>query len=309
MAEPRWGIVATIKAPVDDILRFAAHHLDLGAHRLFIYLDDDNRAAFDALKRHPKCRPQLTGPEYWRKLGFRRRAKHQSRQFENARHAYGRATGQVDWLAHIDVDEFIWPDRPLAAQLAGLPDDCLCARLRPAEALAGDGPAQYFKTLTLDRAQRAAQGRALWPEYAGALNGGFLSHVAGKMIYRTGIEGLRVQIHNVFVHDAMNPGEVTLTGSHLLHCHAETWGAFRAALPYRLQHGSYRAELKPAQPGGETLHQLFSRLQDQGDAALRRFHDSVCAADPPLLAALRAEGLLLQADLALEAKRRKHFDV
>lgn len=303
-----WGIVATIKAPVREVLNFAAHHLDLGAHRLFIYLDDDNGAAFDALKSHPKCRPMLTDAAYWQKLGMKRRVKHQSRQFENARHAYGLATGQVDWLAHIDVDEFLWPDRPLADQLAALSPDCMGARLPVAEALAGDGPVTHFKTCTADRATRDRQTAAIWPDYGAHLNGGFLSHVAGKMIYRTGIEGLKVQIHNIWVHDAMNPGEVRLRDTTLLHMHAESWQAFRAALDYRLDKGSYRAELKPGQKGGLTLHDLFQTLRAEGgEQAVRRFYDQVCTAHPELLDSLRTHGLLRSHALELDAKRARHF--
>lgn len=307
MTLPRWGIVTTIKAPVEDILRFAAHHLGLGAHRLYIYLDDDNTEAFEALKAHPKCRPVMTDHAYWQKLGMKRRAKHQSRQFENARHGYERAGRDVDWLAHLDVDEFLWPDRPIAAQLADLAPDCLCARMRPAEALAGPGPVTHFKAIAVDRATRARQTAALWPQWAAHLNGGFLSHVAGKMIYRTGVEGLRVQIHNVFVGEAMNPSEVELTETTLLHMHAKSWEAFRAAFDYRLDKGSYRAELKPAQADGETLHLLLSRLADQGEDALRQFYDAVCAARPELLDRLAAEGLLRSHALDLDAKRRQHF--
>ena len=307
MSAPRWGIVATIKAPVDEILGFAAHHLDLGAHRLYIYLDDDNRAAFDALKAHPKCRPVLTDAAYWDKLGIKRRAKHQSRQFENARHAYGRAARDVDWLAHVDVDEFLWPERPLADQLAALPPACLCARIRPAEALAGPGPVTHFKAIAIDRATRHRQTAAIWPDWAAHLNGGFLSHVAGKMIYRTGVEGLRVQIHNVFVGDEMNPGEAELGDTTLLHLHAKSWDAFRDAFAYRLDKGSYRAELKPARPEGETLHELFRRLSRSGDAPLREFYDAVCVASPALLAALDAHGLLRSHDLELAAKTARHF--
>ena len=37
-----WGVVATIKAPTTDVLRFAAYHLSLGADQVFLYLDDAN---------------------------------------------------------------------------------------------------------------------------------------------------------------------------------------------------------------------------------------------------------------------------
>ncbi|MCM2560881.1 glycosyltransferase family 2 protein [Lutimaribacter sp. EGI FJ00015] len=308
MTQPTWGIVATIKAPPRAVLDFAAHHLDLGAHRLFIYLDDDNPAAFDALKAHPKCRPLLTDDAYWRKLGMKRRVKHQSRQFENARHAYGRAIGQVDWLAHIDVDEFLWPDRPMSDQLAALPETCMGARIRPAEALAGEGPVTHFKTCAADRPTRDRQTAAIWPDYGAHLNGGFLSHVAGKMIYRTGIDGLKVQIHNIWVHDKMNPGETTLADTTLLHMHAESWPAFRAALEYRLEKGSYRAELKPGRQGALTMHALLQTLRTEGgEDAIRQFYDAVCTARPDLLARLREHGLLRSHALELDRKRARHF--
>ena len=309
---PRWGIVATIKAPVDAILGFAAHHLDLGAHRLFLYLDDDNRTAFRILKAHPRIRPVLTDAAYWQSLGMKRRAKHQSRQFENARHAYGRA-GDLDWLAHIDVDEFLLPDRPLGAQLAGLPAGCLCARVRPVEALAPATPDQplFAKAFALDRATRNRQTETLYPDYGAHLNGGFLSHVAGKMIYRTGVPGLRVNIHNVTVGEVQNPGQRELDETALLHCHAKSWEDFIAAFHYRLDKGSYRAELKPNRPadqGGLTLHQLFATIHaTDGEAGLHRFYDQVCRATPAHLAALETQGLLRRPALDLQAAVARHF--
>lgn len=308
----KWGIVTTVKAPVVAILGFAAHHLDLGAHRIFIYLDDDNRAGFDILKAHPKIRPVLTDDAYWQAMGMKRRAKHQSRQFENARHAYGRA-GDLDWLAHIDVDEFLLPSVPMAAQLAALPDDCLCARVRPVEALSPVAPGQplYAKARTQDRALRNQQTERLYPDYGAHLNGGFLSHVAGKMVYRTGVPGLKAHIHNVTVDEVQNPGQQELTGTELLHMHAKSWDAFIAAYHYRIEKGSYRAELKPNRPleqGGLTLHQMFKAIHDaQGEAGLRHFFDQVCAASDSHLAALEAEGLLRRPALDLEAAVARHF--
>lgn len=313
----KWGIVSTIKAPARAILAFAAHHLDLGAHQIFIYLDDDNHAAYSLLKAHPKLRPVLTDDAYWRGLGMKRRVKHQSRQFENARHAYGRA-GDVDWLAHIDVDEFLTPSRPLADQLADLPPDCLCARIRPIEALAPVSTDQplYAKACAQDRATRHRQTEALYPDYGAHLNGGFLSHVAGKMLYRTGIPDLKVNIHNVFVGagknpEQQNPGQVELTETELLHCHAKSWEAFLAAFHFRLEKGSYRAELKPnraPEMGGLTLHEMFKTLYDSdGEAGLRHFYEQVCTATPAHLGALESQGLLRRPALDLNAAVARHF--
>lgn len=309
MSAPRWGIVSTIKAPTDDILAFCAHHLDLGAHRIFVYLDDPDSDAFATLSAHPKIRPVLCDDSYWTRNNRHRPEKHQARQVENARHAYARAE-QVDWLTHIDVDELLWPATPLPAQLAALPPECTVARIRPAEALATPqpGPVTHFKRFSVDRARRDRQTRRVYPTFGMHLNGGFLSHVQGKLIYRTGLPGLKAKIHNIWIGEQMNPGQQELPGTELLHLHAKDWDSFLSAFLFRLERGSYRAELKPATQGGVSMHQLFSSLfHDTGEEGLRAFYDEVCTATPDLLDRLHSEGLLSSHALDLPRKRETHF--
>ncbi|WP_137699964.1 glycosyltransferase family 2 protein [Marimonas lutisalis] len=311
----RWGIVSTIKAPLQEIADFAAYHLDLGAHRLFLYLDDDNPDAFEALKKHPKIRVFKADAANWR--SDNRPAKHQARQSANARHAYRRKAGEIDWLAHIDVDEFLWPASDLSGQLAALPATCLCARIRPVEALSTDGitdipPGQtIFKAMTNNRAQRQRETEAIYPTFGAFLNGGFLSHVAGKLFIRTGIDGLGIKIHNIQLGEDQNPGQVELTGTELCHMHAQSWQAWMKTYRYRLEQGSYRPSLAPNRArdmGGMTMHELFRFLEDsEGEAGLRRFYDEVCLATPDLRARLSAQGLLRSYALGLDAKRARHF--
>lgn len=306
MTAPTWGTVSTIKAPTDQILAFCAHHLSLGARQLHIYLDDDNRAAAAALAGHPHIHVTLCDDAYWQAHLGRRPVKHQARQVENARHAYARCAG-LDWLTHIDVDELLWPATPLPAQLAALPPDCQVARLRPAEALAtpapGPAPITHFKRFTIDRATRDRQTRRAYPTFGMHLNGGFLSHVQGKLIYRTGQPGLSAKIHNVMVGDQTNPGQREMPGTELLHLHAHSWDQFRAAFQFRLERGSYRADLRPATQGGVTMHDLLTALYaDTGEDGLRAFYTEVCTATPDLLARLRAESLMSSHVLDLDAK-------
>ena len=303
-----WGIVSTIKAPTAEIEAFCAHHLELGAQRLYIYLDDDNRTAFDSLSAHPKIRPVLCDDAYWQARG-RRPGKHQVRQVDNAAHAYA-LPPEVDWLAHIDVDELIWPAAALPDLLAALPGDCLVARMRPSEALASPdpGPLTHFKRFTLDRTTRDRQTLRVYPTFGEHLNGGFLSHVQGKLIYRTGIPGLDARIHNVILNGEQNPGQQELTGVELLHLHAKSWEDFARAFRFRLNRGSYRSELRAASPGGASMHQLFSALLDEsGEAGLRAFYDEVCTATPALLDRLHHERLLSSYPLDLARKRKDHF--
>ena len=304
-----WGLVATIKAPAREILDFAAHHLDLGAHRLFIYLDAPNPEAQAALKAHPKIRVFSCDDGHWRRLGVKRPAKHQARQTANATDAYHRKGHEVDWLIHIDVDEFLWPDGPMTERLVSLPQTVNCARIRPAEALAGDGT--LFKGFIPSGPSRDAIVARLYPRFGPHVKGGFLSHLAGKLFVRTGLEPLVVKIHNVFQGDRMNPGETELPGTLLLHRHAKNWEDWIAAFRYRLAHGSYRAELAPARPrdkGGLTLHEVLREIEtSEGEAGLRAFYDEMCADTPALRRALEADGLLHRCDLDLDAMRRKHF--
>ncbi len=310
----KWGIVTTVKADLHDIANFAAHHLELGADRLYIYLDDDNEEAFKLLKAHPKIRVFRTMDENWRSA--KRPEKHQARQSANARHAYKRKAGDVDWLAHIDVDEFLWPQTPLDEQLSALPASCQVARVRPIEALCPDlqdiaENVTYFKAMTNDRKQRLAETQAIFPTFGTQLNGGFLSHVAGKVFARTGHDDAAFKIHNFYVGDIENPGQTELLNTKLCHLHAHSFEAWMAAYRFRLSKGAYRSELKPNRPreqGGLSLHELLTYLeQTDGEDGLRAFYTEVCTATPALRTRLNDHGLLYSLKLDLDTKRRKHF--
>lgn len=309
----RWGLVATVKAPAVQVLSFAAWHLELGAHRLYIHLDAPDPGLMARLKAHPKVRATLTGAGYWEKHG-RRPEKHQVRQSVNASRVLARAA-EVDWLGHIDVDEFLLPQGDVAGILGALPEKTLTARMRPVEALApaeGIAPPDWaLKAMTVDRPTRRAQTERLFPAYARGLDGGFLSHVAGKLFVRTALAGAEFRIHNLLRDGIRNPGHAELPQIALFHMHApdlETWIAH-----YRFRHerGSYRSELKPSRPaeeGGLTLHEMLAAIEaEAGEAGLRAFFDEVCTARPALVEALAAEGLLRRARIDLDAARARHF--
>ncbi|MBV1895576.1 MAG: glycosyltransferase family 2 protein [Rhodobacteraceae bacterium] len=300
----KWGLVATIKAETNDILKFAAYHLDRGAHRIFIYLDADNPTAFSALKAHPKTRVILCDDKYWKAAGGRPK-KHQVRQTKNATHAYARRV-EVDWLIHMDVDEFLWPDTNVGDILAALPTDIQCARSRPIESIAGDGT--LFKGHIPSGPERSKIVQQIYPTFGEFLKGGFLSHVAGKLFVRTGKENVTLKIHNMFWNDEMNPGQAELPSLMLCHCHTKNWEDWLAAYRYRLEKGSYRAELGPAGSNGITLHNLLHQIEnDQGQSGLRAFYDEVCTDSETLRTALQTRGLLHRCNLELDQKTKKHF--
>jgi hypothetical protein len=311
-ATAKWGIVSTIKAPAADVLRFAAYHLEQGAHRLYIYLDAPDPAAYGALKAHPKIRVTETDDSYWAKHG-KRPAKHQPRQTINAADAYAKRA-EIDWLIHIDCDEFIAAPQPLGEILAGLPSDCLCSRMRPVEVLAGPpnaSGARPYKGYALPMPERRRITEALYPTFGRYLNGGFLSHVAGKLAYRTGLPDFHVKIHNCFQGETQNPGQQELPSVQLCHQHAGDWDTWFAHYKYRLQKGAYRAELKAPfdqGKGGLSMHALLQTIEeDGGTAGLRSFFDEVCTARPDLLNDLASHNLLSWHALDLDRTCAAHF--
>lgn len=305
-----WGLVSTIKAPADEILNFAAHHLDLGAHHLHIFLDEDCPPARKALRSHPRCTVTVTDDAYWAKRRRPRPGAHQLRQTFNATRAYRRQPG-VDWLGHIDVDEFLSPATPLARQLGALPANARTARMRPIEALApaGEGTdATWFKACHPRQSPRNAQTAEIYPTFGALLNGGFLSHVAGKIFVRTGQKGVSLRIHNAFDTDGPIENLHDLPQTHLCHLHAPGWKEWQRAYRYRLEHGSYREGLKGAGSVPMTMNALFHAIEAEGgEDALRLFFDEVCTATPALRARLEAHGLLHRVALDLDAKRARHF--
>lgn len=304
----RWGLAATIKAPTREILEFAAYHVERGAHRLYLYLDAPAPEAYRHLKGHPKVRVVTCDDAYWRGLGRKRPGKHQLRQTVNATQAYRRKP-EVDWLIHMDVDEFLWPRDDIGAHLGSLSNDTLCARVRPMEALAGPEP--HFKAFIPAGAARDRIVARLYPTYGRYVKGGFLSHVAGKLFVRTGLGALTIKIHNAFRGDEMNPGSVELDAVELCHCHGKSWDQWIAAYRYRVQKGSYRAELPPAQPrekGGLSMHELLTTIEaEEGEAGLRAFYEELCEDTPRLRKALQRESLLRRCDLDLDRALRVQF--
>ena len=304
----RWAVCSTVKADARTILEFAAHHLEAGAHRVFLYLDAPCPAAMPFLRAHPRIRVVNCNAAYWQKRRQGRPEKHQVRQTVNATRCYRQQAHQADWLAHIDVDEFLWAERPVGEILAGLPKEAICARVRPLEPLTGDGTA--FKAVPYG-ADRGEVLRRVYPRFGQWVKGGFFSHTNGKLFVRSGQEGLKLRIHNAYVEDLENPCQVELDEVDLCHLHARDREDWLAHYRYRLEKGAYREELSPNRPrseGGITLPELLRRIEEEsGETGLRGFYDELCSDTPDLRARLKAEGLLRIRHLRLDALRRKHF--
>ncbi|MDF1854346.1 glycosyltransferase family 2 protein [Pseudooceanicola sp.] len=293
----RWGVVSTQMAPLADIARFAAWHLQLGAARVSIYLDDADEAKAAWLTSHPGVEVVLCNTLYWQVIGRRPKA-HQLRQTANATHCY--QGSDLHWLAHIDVDEFLMPDRPLAEVLTQAPEDIAVILVPPVERLADTDPGApaRFKTTARMGGQTKSVLPEIYPTYGAHLRGGYVSHLEGKCIVRTGIPEVRLGIHSLNLDGTGVSNRVTVNGTYLGHAHAATWEAFRSKLDYRLDHGSYRKK----DSTDFRLSDIIDFLREtEGENGLSHFYEEVCTATPRLVQALADHDMLVSVEMDLDA--------
>jgi hypothetical protein len=306
-ANPTWGIVSTTRAPLADILRFAAYHLDLGVDRLVIFLDEPNRRAVRILREHPRIGVRVCNDAYWQRRKRARPEKHQVRQSFNANLIYRQT--DLDWLAHIDVDEFLWSDTPIPDLLSAVPRHIPAVRVRPIEALTGDD--DLYKAFIPAGSRRDELVEEIYPVYGGFVLGGFLGHVQGKLFVRTGLPNLRDRIHNLYQNGTFLPCKTELTGVDLCHRHAPDWDHWLAHYRFRLARGSYQpgGTLNVARErGGLNKHELLSWIEeDQGIEGLRAFFNEIGGADPNVRKRLHEHGMIRHRPLELEEKVAKHF--
>ena len=263
-----WAVVATMKAPEEKVLAFAAHHLSLGADHLWLFFDDPAQPIPEPLAKHPRVTITKCDDDHWMHACKKRPPQHQNRQTQNARLTY-RELVTSDWIVHIDVDEFLLTPRPISAILDDTPADTIAMRLEPFEAM--------HDPLLLDdiytaREFRGALRHEYWPRrraalgpYRKVIRDGMLSHSVGKTIYRTRIPGLLPRLHAVMLNKVMITPPSWQPDIKLLHFHAQDKAAWLAAVPFRITKGAYqfRPELQAflAEASPEEVDKFYRRTQ------------------------------------------------
>lgn len=304
-ARLRWGVVSTVKAPLRAIARFAAWHLEAGAAHLHLYFDAPAPATADFLAAHPAITVTACDDAYWSDKPEKARKTHQLRQAFNASRSYRGST--LDWLAHIDVDEFLLVPQPLARTLAAAPPDCAYVRLHPAEMLAQPDPFEGETRFKLTAKAAGARKRDLleiYPRFGAYVPEGFLSYTGGKNIARVGLPDIRFGIHAVLHKGAKLTNGHVLPDHYVGHAHAPDWSTFQRHMAFRMAHGSYRRKSNEKM----VLNDILQVLQGEGNPdILREFFDEMCAATPARLDLLRAHDMLVTARLDLDTHVARHF--
>lgn len=301
-AQVRWGIVSMVKAPLPRIAEFAAYHLDLGADRITLYLDEPDPDTLAFLSAHPKLTAIACDKAFWATQKKPRMKAHQMRQTWMATQAYQNA--DVDWLAHIDVDEFLLPPAPVAQMLAQVPQNAAVLRLAPAELLAGSQGEELFKLLPKYGGQKKAALETLYPTFGPHLPGGFVSHREGKNFLRTGLAGIRLGIHVALQDSRVITNRVRQEGFFLGHAHAPDWPFFRDHMHFRMTRGSYR---KSDEQKFRLLDILNLLQEENGEEGLRLFFTEVCEATPHLVSELERHNMLLRRPLHLAQAVARQF--
>ena len=293
----RWGVVTTVKAPLIQIARFAAHHLELGAHRIDIHLDVPD-TGIAARLAHPRVRFTQCDADYWAGRPERTTATHQMRQIYNATRVY--RASDLDWLAHIDVDEMLLPPAPVPDLLSSVSATDTHVDLMPVEMMdSGGRDPHHFK-----RYAKGSKRRAIYPTFGEYIKGGFLSTDSPKVFARTGLEDVRLGIHALrYFGDKLWSGR-RLPGFELGHAHAPDYDTFVRHMTYRLEKGSYHNRKGKPNPIGLLIRTL---QEDEDPTALRALHEELCAPTPERLDLLREAGLLRSETLNLDAKVARHF--
>jgi hypothetical protein len=298
MPHPKWGIVSTIKADAHEIAPFIAHHLNLGAERMHIFLDAPlPQSDLDALA-HPKVFLTTCNEDYWHSTGKPRFEKHQQRQAFNATRTYREA--KTDWLAHIDCDEFLHSADDVKAALRTASIGIEALIMPPAEEIAvgEDAHTLLFRRTYFDAECDKSVLSDLYPTFGDYLRSGFVSHTAGKTMARTGMPDVRFGVHLLKRNGIEVQNAQRVQNLNVLHRHASDWDGFEQHLAFRLSKGSYRDRGQSRLGLGDIIDIL---REEHGDLGPRKLFDEICTARPEVIETLEKHGMLIRTKLRVTA--------
>ena len=219
------------------------------------------------------------------------------RQAFNATRVY-RIT-QLDWLAHIDVDEFILTRSPMPELLAQVDEKCSHIAMQPVEMMDSPGNLHHFK-----RYASPEERAVIYPQFGPLVRGGFVGTASPKVMARRGLADIRFGIHALRLRGDVVQGGGHLPGVELGHAHAPDFATFQRHMAYRLDKGSYHDRNNQPNPKGHLIRAL---MDDPDPNALRAFHTELCVPSPERLDLLAAHDMLRTERLDLDAKVARFF--
>ncbi len=209
---PRWSVVATLREPAILPLVFAAHHLQLGALHVHLYLDGPHPGLRAAIGNDPCITLIDSDTAFYDSLGRKRPSWINRRQIVNANHAETQSA--AEWLFHLDADEFLGSDP--TPDLAGLPPEITAFWVPNRERVfLHEAPATtiFDGALALPMRNPHRLDRVRGPDMSQLTRHGLLAHDLGKGALRVGA-GVGAGIHKPRTNDAAIRAAETVRVSH-----------------------------------------------------------------------------------------------
>ncbi len=288
-----WGIVATLNEDHDQAVRFVAHHVTLGANQIVLYADNPNDVPHE-LGLHPNvtviaCDETVISNE--QRANLPRRNARKAFYFNKARRKL-----RLDWVAMLDVDEFLLPKAPIRDILAKIPEDAAFLALTVFE--------QFADAPTLFRLPASAydidleQQNKLFPTFGSYVPDLILGPSDGRLMVRGKLGNIRtgnfvVKFEKQAATNSFTPADLIVA-----HSHSEDFQSFLAALPRRIDEGYTRRR-----PDGTNIKSVLDAVDyTSKNQELNAMYQEICAARPEVLEMLQSKGALLEHDLELDRK-------
>lgn len=278
---PEWGIVMLAREPEVLVLTHLAWHLAGGASRIHLFLDDPEDPVAGPAAALPGVTVTRCDRAFWAGHATGRRPDQiVARQIHCATLAY--RLGSVDWLLHMDADEFLLQRTPLARELARLArhPGALVVPVRERVYTRPD-PAHLFEGPFRRPLSGYERDHPLPFPLREMAPAGMLGHSLGKSVTRRGLD---VALHPHFARPSGGgPPEAVprrpCTGSVLLHFDGLTP---RHWLAKQLERLPKLAASGPGWLGPHRRAQLAALEACGGDPArLRALHDRLRVLDDP----------------------------
>lgn len=184
---PSWGVAMLAREPSALVLVNIAWHLEAGAREFHLYLDDPRDPVATTAAAIPGVTVTRCDAAFWARAERRWTIWNNHRQTAAANMAY-RGSG-VDWMLHLDADEFLIQRRPLTDELVGLRAsiDALVLPVRERAYLRPE-PESLFEGIYRIPQEGSRRDHPLLRANAEFCPAGVSGHTLGKSLTRSGLD-------------------------------------------------------------------------------------------------------------------------
>lgn len=265
---PRWGLVLLAREPEVLVVAQLCWHLALGAFEIHLYLDDPSDPVADAAAALPGVHVTRCDAAFWKAVAGERPALQTRRQTLVATHAYRSTT--VDWLIHLDADEFLWMRQPLPDELtAHSALQGYIALPNFERAFTRPNPEHLFEGVFRVPLRGGKPLPDALADQAPFISKGVSGHASGKACVRTGFD-MVLQPHAPRQNGSL-PQSVRATSTVVLHFDGLTPLHWLIKLKRYAAHPSAQWEKFLGQHRRAQL--LHAQAHGDDPAAMRAFHD------------------------------------